>query len=407
MLRPLRRHPHQVSVRGAAGMRWPMAEPGVIVIGSGPAGVSAAEAFRNYDGIQPLRILTEDPDLPYARPPLSKDYLRGDTNDVSLHPPQWFRERAIEVVHEVPLERIDIAGRRVIAGGTTFPYSELVLACGASPTALPVPGGDGALQLRSLADASRLRQAAAQASSAVVVGAGFIGCEAAASLASQGILVTLVAPDTAPQEKRLGAEAGQRMLGLLRAADVRYVGKVAVKAIHGQEVILDNGTTLDTDLVLAATGVTPNSEAAQAAGLRMEDSRVVTSADMRTSAEGVYAAGDVAWAFNATAGRNVAVEHWQDAIDQGAVAGAAMAGQSVKWDAVPGFWSTIGDSTIKYHAWGDGYQNSRLVEHDDGFTVWYVTDNAVVGVLTCNADDDYDLGETLIAARRPAPVSMG
>jgi 3-phenylpropionate/trans-cinnamate dioxygenase ferredoxin reductase component len=384
-----------------------MAEPGVIVIGSGPAGVSAAEAFRNYDGARSVRILTEDPDLPYERPPLSKDYLRGDTDDVSLHPPQWFRERAIEVVHGVSLQRIDIAGRRVIAGGSAIPYSELVLACGASPTPLPVPGGDGALQLRSLADAGRLRQAATQASSAVVVGAGFIGCEAAASLASQGISVTLVAPEAAPQQKRLGSEAGEQMLELLRAADVRYVGKVAVESIDGRRVVLDNGTTLDTDLVLAATGVTPNSDAAQEAGLKMKDSRVVTSADMRTSAEGVYAAGDVAWAFNATAGRNVAVEHWQDAIDQGAVAGAAMAGQSVKWDAVPGFWSTIGESTIKYHAWGDGYQNSRLVKHDDGFTVWYVTDNAVVGVLTCNADDDYDLGETLITTGRPAPVSVG
>jgi 3-phenylpropionate/trans-cinnamate dioxygenase ferredoxin reductase subunit len=138
----------------------------------------------------------------------------------------------------------------------------------------------------------------------------------------------------------------------------------------------------------------------------MDRSRIVVSVDMSASADGIFAAGDVASAFNATAGRHVPVEHWQDAMDQGEVAGAAAAGQSAKWDAVPGFWTTIGESTVKYHAWGDGYQRSRLLYRDGGFTVWYENDGAAVGVLTCNADDDYDLGVTLIADRRPAPVPM-
>ena len=102
----------------------------------------------------------------------------------------------------------------------------------------------------------------------------------------------------------------------------------------------------------------------------------------------------------------MAVEHWQDAIDQGAVAGAGAAGHPAAWDGVPGFWTTIGTTTVKYHAWGDGYQHSRLLERDDGFTVWYETDGATVGVLTCNADDEYDLGETLIAEAKPPPVPL-
>jgi NADPH-dependent 2,4-dienoyl-CoA reductase/sulfur reductase-like enzyme len=160
---------------------------------------------------------------------------------------------------------------------------------------------------------------------------------------------------------------------------------------------------LSGELVLAATGVTPRSDLGRAAGLHLEQSLIVVDAAMRTTADDVFAAGDVALAHNASAARHVAVEHWQDAMDHGAVAGAAAAGQSSSWDAVPGFWTTIGDATVKYHAWGDGYDVSRFVEHGNGFTVWYETDGATVGVLTCNADEDYDLGEQLITSGQPAP----
>ena len=161
-----------------------------------------------------------------------------------------------------------------------------------------------------------------------------------------------------------------------------------------------------TNLVLAATGVQPQSALAQAAGLDVTDSRIVVGADMQTSVPGIYAAGDVALAFNPSAGRRLAVEHWQDAVDQGAVAGASAAGMAVTWDAVPGFWTTVGDATVKYHAWGDGYQRSRLLERENGFTVWYEADGAAVGVLTYNADEDYRLGEGLIRAGERVPVPL-
>jgi NADPH-dependent 2,4-dienoyl-CoA reductase/sulfur reductase-like enzyme len=124
---------------------------------------------------------------------------------------------------------------------------------------------------------------------------------------------------------------------------------------------------------------------------------------LRTSAENIYAAGDVALAHNNTAGRRLAVEHWQDAVDQGQIAGAAAAGQSDQWDSVPGFWTTIGDATLKYHAWGDGFDRALCVEHPDGFTVWYEKDGATVGVLTHNADDDYERGEEVIRHHKPIP----
>jgi 3-phenylpropionate/trans-cinnamate dioxygenase ferredoxin reductase component len=152
--------------------------------------------------------------------------------------------------------------------------------------------------------------------------------------------------------------------------------------------------------------VRARTDLAQAAGLDIRGARIAVGAVMQTSAADVYAAGDVALAHNNGAGRAIAVEHWQDAVDQGAVAGAHAAGAQAAWAAVPGFWTMIGDTTVKYHAWGDGYQRSRLLERDEGFTVWYENDGAAVGVLTCNADDDYELGGRLIKAGEPVPVPM-
>lgn len=383
-----------------------MSEDGLIVVGSGPAGVAAAESFREHNTSGRVRILTTDRDLPYARPPLSKEYLRGQTDDVGLHPQWWFDHKTIELVHNTTVDGLDLAERSVRAGDRRFRYDALILACGAAPVAPPMPGGARARVLRSLADAAALREAAKDASTAVVIGAGFIGCEAAASLALRGMSVTLVAPETLPQEARLGSAAAERLRELVIQAGARYVGGVAVEEINDVGLRLDNGVTIDCDLILAATGVTPQHRLAADAGLDVRDSRIVVDTHMSTSTKGVYAAGDVALARHAAAGRHLAIEHWQDATDQGAIAGTSAAGKRATWDGVPGFWSTIGEATIKYHAWGDGYQRSRMLSHPEGFTVWYEADDAVVGVLTHNADDDSDLGQRLIAERRPAPVPM-
>lgn len=383
-----------------------MDEPGLIIIGSGPGGISAADAFRQHDRDLPVRILTADPELPYARPPLSKDFLRGSTDDVRLHPADWYAERRIELQLATEVVGFDPEARTVTAGSKTYGYTSLVLACGAAPTPLPVPGGDRALQLRSLNDAVRLRKSAVDAASAVVVGAGFIGCEVAASLALNGLAVTLVAPEQVPQEKRLGSDAGRRLREMVEASGARYVGGVSVREIEDGVVRLDNGVSINCDLVVAATGVTPRSDIAAHAGLTIRHSRVVVGSDMRTSAPGVYAVGDVALAFNTGVGRHIAVEHWQDADDQGAIAGAHAAGQPSAWQSVPGFWSTIGGATVKYHAWGDGYDHDRLLERADGFTVWYEAGGAVVGVLTHNADDDYDAGESFVVYARPTPIPV-
>jgi 3-phenylpropionate/trans-cinnamate dioxygenase ferredoxin reductase subunit len=382
-------------------------KPGVIIVGSGPAGVAAAESFREHDASAPVRILTADIDLPYARPPLSKEYLRGQTDDVALHPAQWFGDKAIEITRGAAVDRLDLVEHAVFVGALRHVFDRLILACGAAPSAPPVPGGERALLLRSLADATALRDSAHDANSAVVIGSGFIGCEAAASLALRGVPVTLVAPEPLPQEKRLGAAAAERLRELVNETGARHVGGVTVKEITERGVRLDNGVTIDSDLVLAATGVKAQSHIGAKAGLQIRDSRILVGSDMGTSAPDVYAAGDVALAQHEVAGRHLVIEHWQDATDQGTIAGSCAAGSHPRWSGVPGFWTSIGDATLKYHAWGDGYEHSRMLEHRDGFTVWYQSGDAAVGVLTYNADDDYELGERLIAERRPCPVPMG
>ena len=284
------------------GYHIEMTPAGVIIVGSGPAGVAAAESFREHDADTPLRIVSADIDPPYARPPLSKEFLRGETDDVDLHPAGWFGDRAIELVGGVQVDRLDLAERTVFAGEQRFGYDTLILACGAAPVRPPFPGGERAMLLRSLADAGALRAATADASSAVVIGSGFIGCEAAASMALRGISVTVVAPSELPQQKRLGSEAAARLRDLVSDTGARHVGGVTVEEITAVGVRLDNGVTVDCDLVLAATGVSPHSLIAAEAGLEVHKSRVVVGSDMSTAVPGVYAAGDVALAHHEVAG---------------------------------------------------------------------------------------------------------
>ena len=362
---------------------------GLIVIGSGPGGVSAADAFRQHDRDLPVCILSADPEPPYARPPLSKDYLRGDTDDVWLHPADWYAERRIDLRLATEVVAIDPSAHTVTAGGTVHSYTSLVLACGSAPTPLPVPGGQHALQLRSLADAARLRKAASERHRRWSWGG-----------------VHRMRSGCLPCAQRTGRHAGRsrprcrRRSGsalppdgaserLVESSGARYVGGASVRELDDGVVRLDDGVS---DRLRPHRrrdrSRHPAASSPRQAGLEIRDSRVVVGADMRTSAPDVYAVGDVALAFNAGAGRHIAVEHWQDADDQGAIAGEVAAGQSSRWQAVPGFWTTIGEATVKYHAWGDGYDRDRLIERGDGFTVWYESDGSTVGVLTHDADDD-------------------
>lgn len=388
----------------------PDAPAGLIVVGGGPAGLSAARAFREAGGTGSVRILSDDLHPPYNRPPLSKDFLRGESeaDALPLEQPAFYGGHGIDLVLERAVAALDLSARSVVLDdGERLPFETLVLATGSGPAVLPVPGGDHpALRvLRSRHHGEQLRQALATTGSVVVVGSGFIGCEAAVSLAARGIDVTMVSPEPVPQQQRLGDAVGERIAGWLRDAGVRLLGGRSVIAVEdGRRLLLDDGTTYDADLVLVSIGAVPQVDLAEDAGLATSEGRVLVDSRMRTAVPGVLAAGDVACAHNAVAGRPLAVEHWGEALRMGEIAGATAAGADDEWAQVPGFWSEIGDRTLKYAAWGDGHDDVRVVDHDGGgFTAWYGKAGVLVGVLTHDADEDYERGQGLVEKGQAGP----
>lgn len=383
---------------------------GLVVVGSGPAGHAAATAYRDAGGQDRVRIVSADEDLPYQRPPLSKDFLRGevDGGGFPIDEQASYDDLGIELTLGQRVQELDAPGHAVTTEtGEVLGFAACVLATGSEALSLPVPGGDhpDVLRLRSLADGRRLRRAADAAESAIVVGSGFIGCEAAVSLAMRGLSVTMLSAEGQPQVERLGSAAAGRLAGWLAEAGVRLIGGAQVESISGGHTVrLEGGVQHTADLVLTAVGVGPQAGLAAAAGLRCEQGRVVVDEHMRTSAVDVYAAGDVAFAHNAAAGRHLGVEHWGEALAMGQIAGSCAAGREATWGQAPGFWSEIGERTLKYAAWGDGYDDARLVDEADGaFTVWYTQRGVVVGVLTHDRDTDYERGASLVEEGSPAP----
>jgi NADPH-dependent 2,4-dienoyl-CoA reductase/sulfur reductase-like enzyme len=381
----------------------PTTDCGLLVIGGGPAGVAAIRGYRDGGGAGPIVLVTAEDVLPYYRPALSKEFLRGrdDAVDLPIESPEFYHGVDVRLATAVTV--LDVAGlSATLADGSAVRYRGCVLATGSDPSPLPVAGAQGpqVFLLRSLASAQRLRSAARDATAAVVVGSGFIGCEAAVSLARRGVRVTLVSQEPLPQRQRLGDAVGRRIAGWLAEEGIRLVLGAAVRRIEeGHRVYPEGHPPLAADVVLCGAGITPRVGVAESAGLRVDAGRVLVDAQMRTSAEGVYAAGDVALATNRAAGRRLAVEHWGDALRMGEIAGRNAAGGDDCWAQVPGFWTQIGDRTVKYAAWGDGYDDARRVEHGPhSFTVWYYRDGALVGALTCNADDDYERATRLMSA---------
>lgn len=373
----------------------------ILIVGAGPAGVAAARAYRDAGGDRPVTLLGAEHHLPYQRPPLTKGYLRGDVGpeDLVLEPDHWYEAHAVGLRRGVRVVALDPARRRVrTADGEELGFAGCVLATGSRPQRPPVPGAglDGVHDLRTVADADGVRAACVPEAEVVVLGSGFIGCEAAASVARRGARVTLVTGEEVPHGRRLGEWAGRRIGAWLTGEGVTLRTGARAAAVErtgdALQVLTEDGARLPADAVLCGTGVVPRLELAEQAGLAIDGGGVRTDEHLRTSAPGVHAVGDIAYATNRAAGRRLRVEHWGDALTMGEVAGRVLAGGDAAWESPPGFWSTIGDRTLKYSAWGDGFDGAEVEDGEDGWAVRYRRDGRLVGVLAHDRDDAYEDG---------------
>jgi 3-phenylpropionate/trans-cinnamate dioxygenase ferredoxin reductase subunit len=374
-------------------------EQRIVIVGGGPAALSTARSYREAGGGAHVDLICAEPHLPYQRPPLTKELLRGEREaaDLALEDEAWFAAHAVTLRLGRPAVALDREARCVhLEGGQEVPYDACVLATGSAPQRPPV---DGALDpelhtIRTVDDALRLRAMARPGTRAVIVGAGFIACEAAASLARRGVETVLVAPEERPQAARLGERAGELITTLLCEAGVEVRLGAELQRIEPHwRVRLAGGETLSADLVVLATGVAPRTQLAAEAGLEVQDGAVLVDSSMRSSDAAVLAVGDIAAAQHTRAGRRLRVEHWGDALAHGEVAGRTLAGEDAAWTSAPGFWTTIGDHTLKHSAWGDGFDEARVeVEGDKHLVVRYLQDGTDVGVLAMGDDEAYEAG---------------
>jgi 3-phenylpropionate/trans-cinnamate dioxygenase ferredoxin reductase component len=382
----------------------------LVIIGGGPGGLSTARAYREAGGRASVILLSAEPYPPYQRPPLTKEYLRGEmgSDDLPIEVPRWYGENGVKLRLATRVESLNTERAIVETERGKIRYDACVLATGSEPMRLPVPGADDPeiLVMRTVENSSRLRERVGEDDRVLVVGSGFIGCEAAASLSLRGAKVILISLEQSPQKERLGEEVGEWVEGWLRGYGVDLRLGASIEGIERKdgayEVSVKAGERIAADTVLLGTGVSPRTGLAEEAGLAVEKG-IVTDSAMRTSATNVFAVGDAAQAYNEYAERRLSVEHWGDALEHGRVAGTVIAGGEAAWSMAPGFWSTIGDKTLKYWSWGDGWDEKRFVEKAGSFTVWYGWQGTLVGVLAHGSDEDYEEGRGLIESGASFP----
>jgi 3-phenylpropionate/trans-cinnamate dioxygenase ferredoxin reductase component len=381
---------------------------GFVIIGASLAGATAAATLREegFDGR--VALIGEEPVRPYERPPLSKEYLQGKVEaDVAfVHDPAYYDQHDIDLRLSTRVRGLEPADREVVlASGERLGYDAVLLATGATPRRLAVPGADlaGLHYLRTMADAERLRAAITAAGRVVVIGAGWIGCEVAASARQLGADVALVELGRLPLERVLGPELGAFYRDVHADHGVELHLGAGIEALRGagrvEEVRLTDGTALAADVVVAGVGVTPRTELAEAAGLAL-DNGVVTDEYLAASAAGVFAAGDVASAWHPVFARRIRLEHWSSALNQGPAAARNMLGRRIPYEQVPYFYSDQYDVGMEYSGYAPGWD--QVVFRGDPasgeFIAFWLTGGQVVAGMNVNVWDVADSIAALVAA---------
>ncbi len=381
-----------------------------VIVGAGLAGAKAAETLREegFDG--ELIIIGDEPERPYERPPLSKDYLRGELKDRPyVHPSSFYTDHEIELMTSTPVTSVDLELRELsLEGGRRLSYDKLLMATGAAPRRLDVPGSelDGIHYLRTVGDSELIAGLIDRGRQLVVVGSGWIGAEIAASAREQGCEVTMIEMASLPLERVLGPEVGRIYLDLHRDHGVEFLPETTVERFEGtgavERVLTRDGAVIETDFVVVGIGVAPRSGLVEAAGLRVENG-VIVNERLEARAPSLFAAGDVANARHPFYGRHIRVEHWANALNQGPAAAKAMLGRDVSYDEIPYFFSDQYDAGMEYSGlameWDEVVFRGDVAARE--FIAFWLKDERLVAGLNMNVWDVSDPIRDLIRSRRP------
>ena len=384
------------------------------IVGGGLAGGKAAETLRE-DGFDGRVVLVgAETERPYERPPLSKEYLRGEAerSTIYVHDEGYYAEHEIELRLGRTASELDVPARELtLDDGERIRYDTLLLATGAEPRRLELPGADldGVRYLRSVTNSDALRDRFERARSVVVVGAGWIGCEVAAAARQRGLDVTLVEPLQVPLQRVLGDELGGFYRDVHVEQGVQVLTGVGVEAFEGgdavERVVLADVRRIDCELVVVGIGVRPRTQLAERAGLAVDDG-VLVDERLQTSAPGVFAAGDVARAQHPFYGATVRVEHWATALNQGPAAARSMLGGAEPYDRLPYFYSDQYDVGMEYTGWAQDWD--RVIFRGDPasreFIAFWLRGDRVLAGMNVNVWDVTDAIEGVI--RDPAPVDV-
>jgi 3-phenylpropionate/trans-cinnamate dioxygenase ferredoxin reductase subunit len=394
----------------------------ILLIGGGIASASAADELRERGFEGSILLATRELDPPYHRPPITKGYLQGREDRVStlIHPPQWYDEHDVEVRTRAGVMDIDLEARTAKIGRELVGFGKALVATGAGVRRLQADGGqrDGIHYLRALPNADKLRGDLDDAERIVVVGGSYIATEVAASLTLLGKRCTMVMQETLPLERHFGAAVGQFVHDLLTAHGIEIVAGADVSAFEGEgedgrvsAVACSDGRRVDADLVVVGVGATPDVMLARKAGLELgESGGVACDGRLRTSAEGIFAAGDMCEYDSVLHGRRLRIEHEEVAAAQGRHAARAMLGSDEPFAEVPYFWSDLADwATLEYvgpaPAWDE-----EIVHGDPAsgaFSVWYVHEDRLRAALAVGRTDDVERAAALIVAGASAERVRG
>jgi 3-phenylpropionate/trans-cinnamate dioxygenase ferredoxin reductase subunit len=384
--------------------------PRYVIVGASLTGATAAITLREEGADGTVTLIGAENTLPYERPPLSKAYLRGDVpfDKALVRPAAFYAEHGIETIFGARATRIDPSTRIVeLEDHRQVPFDALLIATGGRNRRVSIPGADleGIYGLRTVQDADRIREEMVPGRRAVVVGMGFIGSEVAASLRQKRLDVVVIDPSKTPLFRVLGEAVGQTLADLHRAHGVRTIFEDTVTAFEGTRrvtrVVTKGGLRLDCDFVVVGIGIEPAVEALDGSSIQV-DNGVVVDEYCQTNVSGVYAAGDVANHYHPVFNRRIRVEHWQNAIKQGAAAARNMLGRRVPYDEIHWFWSDQYDAHLQYAGfhvtWEQLIVRGRL---DSGsYVACYVNDGRIDAVVGLNRAKDVRRVMPFIRSRR-------